>query len=668
MINYRWTYCLNEEQISKLFRIIKIIPGFSLYLNETDSNNLLDIIESFRNKSKSEGLLTMGMSINLDVISKRYNLMKKEYEESHKIGSSIYKYQIDYILNWDPKPMWTNGMTVEEIDYLNHFIPQVEGLLSYLHQNSNIENLYDLIVYYQMKLNATGRNNPDIDFLLETIKERFYRISDDHEDAIHYVNHSQEINDNYLIYSFDKEANRDFYRVDFEKNICSDLLNKYIHIHNPYIVGEVFLRLFRANKIDIALSFAQHAFSYIFSSPNIYWHNKEAIYGSVNIINTLLEALGYDGFKKLNNEYPKMANSLLDSLYLVLSRSIYWTDKETINNQVYEENRMPIHIQHKLRAYRLRSYLIDSFGIILLPKMKETDYCMMALADMYSAHNLAYTYKIVGRNSVFKLDSIRLFHTKGLYKICSPEQASERGFVLNDNLAKDIHTKYKTGLLSLSESEISQLIAFCRLYFRMKNKESCNKIMPISYLQKNNYCPTYKEEAAQIRKYLKDNGVCYFYHFTEYDKINSIIKYGGLLSYKRCLDEGIVLPLREDMALSRDIDAKLGLEDYARLSFNSHLPKIDVRIKEGAKLIMLKVSTEVALFEDTIFTNIEATHSGLSFGSSLNDLCKVRIPATSRVNVPPNDQDYLHSQAEILVKRFIPLKYIVNINNPEFLN
>lgn len=668
MINYKWTYCLNEEQFSKLYHIIKTVPSFSSYLNETDSSNLLDIIESFRNESEPEGLLTTGMSITLDVISKRYDLMKKEYEESHTIGSSIYKYQVDSILNWNPKPMWTKGMTLEEIDYIDLFIPQVDGLLQYLYQSSNIENLYDLIVYFQMKINATGRNNPDLDFLLETIKERFYRISDDHEDAIHYVNHSQEIDDKSLISSFDKEANKDFYRVNIEKNICGDLLNKYIHLHNPYIAGEVFLRLFRANKIDIALSFAQRAFSYIFSSPNIYWHNKEAMFGSVNILNTLLEALGFNGFQMLTNEFPKIAISLVNSLYLVLSRSIYWTDKETVNYQVYEDNKMPIHIQHKLRAFRLRSYFIELFGYKLLPDVEKTDYCMMALADMYSAHDIAYTNKIVGHNSVFKLDAIRIFHTKGLYKICSPKQASERGFVLNDNLAKEIHRKYKTGLLCLSEKEISQLIAFCRLFFRQKKNESDNRLIPNLYMQKNNYYPIYKENASQVKEYLKQNGIRYFYHFTELDKMDSIIKYGGLLSYKRCLDEGIVLPLREDMALSRDIDAKLGLEDYARLSFNAHLPKIDERIKEGAKLVMLKVSTEVALFEDTIFTNIEATHSGLSFGTSFNDLCRVNFTATKRINVPPEDYEYLHSQAEVLVKGFIPLKYIINIDNPVFLN
>ena len=65
-----------------------------------------------------------------------------------------YDFDLNHVLTWNPKPQWTNGMTVEEIDYLDHFIPKVIGLPKYLHKNTNRENLYDLIVTYQMQLNA----------------------------------------------------------------------------------------------------------------------------------------------------------------------------------------------------------------------------------------------------------------------------------------------------------------------------------------------------------------------------------------------------------------------------------------------------------------------------------------------------------------------------------
>lgn len=99
-----------------------------------------------------------------------------------------------------------------------------------------------------MRLNATGVNEPEINFLLETIKERFYRIMDDHQDAIHYVNHSHQINDSELISQFQEQAEKEFYKVNLEKNICSNFTNRYINCSNPYIAGEIFLRFFAQTK------------------------------------------------------------------------------------------------------------------------------------------------------------------------------------------------------------------------------------------------------------------------------------------------------------------------------------------------------------------------------------------------------------------------------------
>ena len=119
------------------------------------------------------------------------------------------------------------------------------------------------------------------------------------------------------------------------------------------------------------------------------------------------------------------------------------------------------------------------------------------------------------------------------------------------------------------------------------------------------------------------------------------------------------------MALSRDADAKLGLEDYARVSFSKHLPKIDIRKREGAELVMLKISLDVALFEDTLFTDIEATHPQMRYGKTFSDLMKVNTNIALSDSFPTSEQEFLQQQAEVLIKGMIPLKYILNIDNPE---
>ena len=82
---------------------------------------------------------------------------------------------------------------------------------------------------------------------------------------------------------------------------------------------------------------------------------------------------------------------------------------------------------------------------------------------------------------------------------------------------------------------------------------------------------------------------------------------------------------------------------------------------------MLKIDIEVALFEDTLYTDIEATQPGMSRGGSFDDLKKVNLYATQKIESSPSDSDYWQRQAEVLIKGFVPLKYIMNIKNPEKL-
>ena len=48
-------------------------------------------------------------------------------------------------------------------------------------------------------------------------------------------------------------------------------------------------------------------------------------------------------------------------------------------------------------------------------------------------------------------------------------------------------------------------------------------------------------------------------------------------------------------------------------------------------------------------------------GGSLLDLKRVNFDATKRHFVSKNDEDFKPHQAEVMVKTFVPLKYIVNI-------
>ena len=668
MEKFLWAYCLNEEQFTKLYRVICKIPGLLQYLTDHNDRELPSLILNFKMFVETEGTSTPGIRTNLELIKNRYDLFRKQYEDKNREQNEFsYDFDLYHVLTWNPKPKWTNNMTVEEIDYLDHFIPKVIGLPEYLHKNTNSENLYDLIVAYQLQLNATGINNAEFDFLLETIKERFYRIMDDHKEAIHYVNHSHQINDHRLLDEYTTEAASSFYPLDIQDERSGDFANKYLKAFHPYIASEIFQKFFRANKLNVALSFAHQEFNHIFSSPNIYWHNKEAIFGYVNILHNILDALGHKGLNLLHEKSPKLQGNFLETLYLLLSRMIYWTDKETHKDEKYDDASLPINVQHKLRAYKLRGYLMENYGELLASNIDNADANKMSFADYTSAHSMAYIHRIVGRNSIFKREADRVFHLKGIFQHCTPEKASEDGFRMSDELAMAIHKKYKEGKYSLPQKEVSELVLFLRTYFKNEQKIAFENNEPISYLRKDNFSPAYKSNKDEIRKYLQANGIQYLYHFTEKQKIQSIIKYGGLFSYKRAFDESIAMPVREDMALTRDIDARKGLEDYVRTSFCPRLPKIKERQAEGAELVLLKIDLDVALFDETLYTDMEATQSNMKHGGDFDDLKKVNLKATQKDISRPEDDDYWQRQAEVLIKGFIPLKYILNVKSPEFL-
>ena len=165
--------------------------------------------------------------------------------------------------------------------------------------------------------------------------------------------------------------------------------------------------------------------------------------------------------------------------------------------------------------------------------------------------------------------------------------------------------------------------------------------------------------------HLRLHGVRYFYHFTDENNLSSIRKTGGLCSWHYCQRKGINILNAGGDSLSRSLDKRYGLEDYVRLSFCSDHPMAYRKHLEGAKLVLLKIKVDVASFKDTMFSDMNATDSEHSHGSGLSDLQNVNIDAT-RASFVSKESPLFHThQAECMVKTFIPIEYIENINNPQ---
>lgn len=174
-----------------------------------------------------------------------------------------------------------------------------------------------------------------------------------------------------------------------------------------------------------------------------------------------------------------------------------------------------------------------------------------------------------------------------------------------------------------------------------------------------------KDDANDILNYLRMKGIRCFYHFTDRQNLNSIRKYGGLLSWYYCKEHNIDIPNPGGDKLSRNLDRRQSLEDYVRLSFCEHHPMAYRKHNEGSDLFLLQVSIDVAAFRSALFSDRNAASSNFTCGSDLEHLKNVNINATQRHIVRRDEGEvfFLH-QAECMVKTFIPIEYIININNP----
>ena len=114
--------------------------------------------------------------------------------------------------------------------------------------------------------------------------------------------------------------------------------------------------------------------------------------------------------------------------------------------------------------------------------------------------------------------------------------------------------------------------------------------------------------------------------------------------------------------LSQGLDRYNGVADYVHLSFCNDHPMAYRHIQNGEDIVVLKISTEVAMLDGTMFSDMNAVDSRAHCAPGLKGLEQVDFVATSKRYVKGDDPLFKYKQAEILVKTHVPLKYILNID------
>ncbi len=170
-----------------------------------------------------------------------------------------------------------------------------------------------------------------------------------------------------------------------------------------------------------------------------------------------------------------------------------------------------------------------------------------------------------------------------------------------------------------------------------------------------------KENWQSFKQVLDNHHVRYLYHFTDCRNIPSIKSHGGLLSWHYCHTHDIKIPCQGGDHDSRELDKKYGLEDYVRLSFCDDHPMKYRLQQSGSNIVVLRIKIDVALLKDTQFSDMNATDKRHKHGKTLEHLQMVNFDATRMHYLRSEDPYFKPHQAEVMVKTFIPLKYIENI-------
>ena len=176
-----------------------------------------------------------------------------------------------------------------------------------------------------------------------------------------------------------------------------------------------------------------------------------------------------------------------------------------------------------------------------------------------------------------------------------------------------------------------------------------------------------KQNWQEFEKVLKEGRITKLYHFTDFDNLESIIKNGGLYSWADCRDKGIKIPKPGSSGPSRSLDERDHLEHYVRLSFVEDHPMKFVAMNEGriSNPVVLEIDLEPALWKDSLYSDRNATRSGAIVGGDFANLMTIRFGLFNRMMryFDMTEEAKMHYQAEVLVKNFIPLKFITNISN-----
>lgn len=169
-----------------------------------------------------------------------------------------------------------------------------------------------------------------------------------------------------------------------------------------------------------------------------------------------------------------------------------------------------------------------------------------------------------------------------------------------------------------------------------------------------------KTDNTIIKEWFVSKDIKYLFHFTDIRNVKSIIRNGGLFSWWYCEKHNIPISNAGGDNLSRSLDRRHGIEDYVHLSFAHFHPMSHQFEMAGNTIVELKIHPAVALFSETLFSTENATSNSCIIGADYATLNLVDYNST-QLGLYKSDPRFGKMQAEVMVRTYIPLKYILNL-------
>lgn len=175
---------------------------------------------------------------------------------------------------------------------------------------------------------------------------------------------------------------------------------------------------------------------------------------------------------------------------------------------------------------------------------------------------------------------------------------------------------------------------------------------------------TQKKDWLKFQQALKKHNISRLYHFTDRENLVSIRAAGGLLSWYSCKQNDIGIARPGGSEASWQLDSHKGLADYVRLAFIPDHPMMYVARKDGRlkSPIILEIDPAVIFLQETKFSEMNAVKNGVFANSNLDKFSEIKFNIFSKRFFDLTDDEKPYYQAEVLVHRMLPAKYILNLD------